>query len=222
MIRNLIIAILLCSPLFCQAQSEWETPNAVKPKTEKPKKADKEEAKKEAVRDIKDWKYIQEGAVPEVDGKVVFSSDIDLPSMTAEEIYDKTYAVLDTLAHSENQIQSGIAIVNRKQHIIAARYTEWLEFSSSFLSVDRTKFNYTIIAKCADGKLHVTLERISYSYDEGRPSAMHTTADKWINDKNAVNKKRTKLLIGPAKFRRKTIDRKDQIFTFIKEALTTK
>lgn len=84
------------------------------------------------------------------------------------------------------------------------------------------KFNYTIIAKCADGKLHVTLERISYSYDEGRPSAMHTTADKWINDKNAVNKKRTKLLIGPAKFRRKTIDRKDQIFTFIKEALTTK
>ena len=46
MIRNLIIAILLCSPLFCQAQSEWETPNAVKPKTEKPKKADKEEAKK--------------------------------------------------------------------------------------------------------------------------------------------------------------------------------
>jgi colicin import membrane protein len=140
----------------------------------------------------------------------------------AEEIYDKTYAALDTLAHSENQIQSGIAIVNRKQHIIAARYTEWLEFSRSFISVDRTKFNYTIIAKCADGKLHVTLERISYSYDEGRPSAMHTTADKWINDKNAVNKKRTKLLIGPAKFRRKTIDRKDQIFTFIKEALTTK
>ena len=54
MIRNLIIAILLCSPLFCQAQSEWETPNAVKSKTEKPKKADKEEAKKEAVKDIKD------------------------------------------------------------------------------------------------------------------------------------------------------------------------
>jgi len=51
MIRNLIIAILLCSPLICQAQSEWETPNAVKPKTEKPKKADKEEAKKEAVKD---------------------------------------------------------------------------------------------------------------------------------------------------------------------------
>ena len=66
--------------------------------------------------------------MPEVDGKVVFSSDIDLPSMTAEDIYDKTYAVLDTLAHSENQIQSSIAIVNRKQHIIAARYSEWLEF----------------------------------------------------------------------------------------------
>ena len=68
MIRNLIIAILLCSPLFCQAQSEWETPDAVKPKTEKPKKADKEEAKKEAGQDIQDGKYIQDGAVPEADG----------------------------------------------------------------------------------------------------------------------------------------------------------
>ena len=88
MIRNLIIAILLCSPLFCQAQSEWETPNAVKPKTEKPKKADKEEAKKEAVKDIKDWKYIQEGAVPEVDGKVVFKPVADLYSLPYTPVED--------------------------------------------------------------------------------------------------------------------------------------
>ena len=155
--------------------------------------------------------------MPEVDGKVEFGYELDLPGLTAQQVYDKAYVALDSLAHTDNQINSCVALVNRKEHIIAARYQEWLEFSRSFISLDRTKFSYTIIATCTDNHLSLKLQRISYNYEEERQSGFKTTAEKWITDKYAVNKKRTKLTTGPAKFRRKTIDRKNDIFKYITE-----
>ena len=62
-----------------------------------------------------------------------------------------------------------------------------------------------------DGQANVSMMRISYDYDLERRGA-HYTAEKWITDKYAVNKKHTKLYPLSAKFRRKTIDRKDFIF----------
>ena len=138
-----------------------------------------------------------------------------MPGKTAQEIYDLAYVALDSLAHTEEQIKSNIALINRKEHMIAARYREWLEFSKSFIALDRTEFSYTMIAKCYDNKLHLTLSRISYNYEEGRSTGLKTTAEKWISDKQAVNKKRTKLIPGTAKFRKKTIDRKNAIFKYI-------
>jgi colicin import membrane protein len=44
-------------------------------------------------------------------------------------------------------------------------------------------------------------------------------AEEWITDEYAVNKKNTKLYPVSAKFRRKTIDRKDQIFETIRNVL---
>ena len=65
--------------------------------------------------------------------------------------------------------------------------------------------------KCFDGKAEVSMNRISYDYEVGREKN-HYTAEKWITDEYAVNKKHTKLYPISAKFRRKTIDRKDFIF----------
>ena len=79
--------------------------------------------------------------------------------------------------------------------------------------------SYIIIANCSDNKLHTTLERISYAYEEDRSTGLKTSAENWITDKFAVNKKGTKLIPGSAKFRKKTIDRKDQIFQLIDNAL---
>lgn len=216
--KKILILFLMCCPILCAAQSEWEIPNAEKPSNEvkKEKKTTSKEANVETANEnIKDWEYIKEGAVPEVDGKIVFSYDIDVPGKTAQEIYELAYVALDSLAHTEEQIKSNIALINRKEHMIAARYREWLEFSKSFIALDRTEFSYTMIAKCYDNKLHLTLSRISYNYEEGRSTGLKTTAEKWISDKQAVNKKRTKLIPGTAKFRKKTIDRKNAIFKYI-------
>lgn len=221
--KKIFIMLLMCCPLMCAAQSEWEAPTSHKQNSEA--NVDKKDVKKDAKtpnttidpKDIKDWEYIKPGVVPEVDGKVVFDYELDLPGMTAQQIYDKTYVALDSLANTENQINSCVALVNRKEHMIAARYQEWLEFTRNFLSLDRTKFSYTIVASCTDNHLSIKLQRISYNYEEERQNGFKTTAEKWISDKYAVNKKRTRLISGPAKFRRKTIDRKNDIFKYITE-----
>lgn len=224
--KKIIIALLMCCPLMCAAQSEWEAPvtkknNEAKETKDTAKKSNKADSKDAtlATKDIKDWKYIQKGAVPEVDGKVVFTHDIDVKGKSAQQIYDIVYTTLDSLTAKPEQINSSIALINRKAFSIVARYQEWLEFSKSFISLDRTKMSYIIIANCSDNKLHLTLERISYTYEENRSTGLKTTAEKWITDKYAVNKKGNKLIPGSAKFRKKTIDRKDQIFKMFDDAL---
>lgn len=185
------------------------------------KAADTRTAANTAVRaalspELPDYKYLVPGAVPQdKDGKVVFTLDLDLPGLTAGEVYDRTSAALDSIAAQPDNISGGIALVNKKEHSIAAQYTEWLTFKKNFISLDRTKFKYMMLAGCTDGHLHVTLERIIYSYEENRQTGMRISAEDWIADNVAINKKGTKLLAGSAKFRRATIDRKDDLFATI-------
>ena len=216
--KKIIIALLAFLPLACMAQNTWEAPtvDSTQIKAELAKKAQAAAEKKH-----EDDKYLA-GAVPEVNGKVVFTLDRDVPGKTADQIYSAVYAALQALTQEQCEFpNSKISVVNKGEHTVAARYKEWLVFQSSFLSLDRTVFNYTIIAQTSDGHIHCTLERISYQYemDRGDTEGMSVKADEWITDKYALNKKKTKLLKGSGKFRRKTIDRKDNIFGKICKAL---
>ena len=94
-------------------------------------------------------------------------------------------------------------------------------FKNTALSLDRTQFNYQIYITIADGKADVSMMRISYDYDLERGGG-HYKAEEWITDKYAVNKKHTKLYPISAKFRRKTIDRKDFIFNKFNSLLNEK
>jgi colicin import membrane protein len=77
------------------------------------------------------------------------------------------------------------------------------------------------MVKYADGKADVKITHITYDYDlERKP--VHYKAEEWITDKYAVNKKHTKLYPISAKFRRKTIDRKDFIFSKFNSLLNDK
>ncbi len=205
--KKLIVLMMLALPMSAIAQNVWE-----KPKEEKVEKA--EEVKKPN----KDEKYLR-GAVPIVDGDVQWTLDVDVPGKSAQDIYDKMFKTLTDLTKSEGQLEgSAVTLVNKQDHIVVANVREWLLFSSSLLSLDRTKFNYTLIARCSDGHLNMTMNRISYKYDEERTNQVYK-AEEWISDDAAVNKKNTKLYRGSAKFRRKTIDRKDQIFETIRNVL---
>ena len=190
------------------AQNVWE----------KPETATKVEKEVIVEKPNPDAEYLA-GAVTEKDGKVQWTLDVDVPGKDASQIYDRMYKCLSDLAKQENQLEgSGIALVNKKDKIIVASIKEWLVFKNNFLSLDRSKFYYTLVAECKDNHLTVTMSRLVYRYEEDRNTNGNGVikAEDWINDRNALNKKQTKLLPGSAKFRRKTIDRKDYLFDNIK------
>ncbi|MBR5655952.1 MAG: DUF4468 domain-containing protein [Prevotella sp.] len=212
--RKVLIAIFAVLPLVGMSQNVWE----------KPETSQQETTKKKALFESKkavDPKYLA-GAVPVVDGKVTFTLDKDIPGKSAQEIYDIVLATLEKMTKEENQFKtSQVAVVNKQDHVIGARYKEWLVFQNTFLSLDRTIFNYTVIATCTDGHLNATISRISYAYemDRGVNDGMETKAEEWITDEFALNKKKDNLSKYSGKFRRKTIDRKDNIFETLLEAL---
>ena len=163
--------------------------------------------------------YLQKGLIPEVNGQVMWTETISVPGASADELYDKAFAYLTALTQDKNQLEgSKVALVNKGEHSIVATMREKLIFSSSFLSLDFTQFNYVLQATCRDGEATLTMNRLTYRYDvQGNVSDL--SAEQWITDKYAVNKKHTRLLPVSGKFRRATVDRKNAIFDGFAQAL---
>lgn len=208
------LVMLLLSAAVCglaNAQNEWEEMD----KTQ-------EEKEKVAVTAFNpDAKYLA-GAVPVVDGRVVFSTVIEAPGKSASQIYSTMKSYMDRMTRLPNQLEhSTLAIADSSKNLLCGNYQEWLVFKNNALSLDRTRFYYTVIANCYDGRVEVKMTRIYYLYEEERDPQSYK-AEEWIDDKNALNKKKDKLLRGNAKFRRKTIDRKDYLFGKFDEILNGK
>ena len=194
--KKYLIAILLALPLAVSAQDNtWERIEVEPVEKENP-----------------DAKYLAENAVPLVDGKVVFQTVIKAPGKSADQIYDILLKQLEKMVQEPNQIENSVvALQDRDKHELAAVFHEWLVFKNSARALDRTQFNFQLHVWCSDGQADVSMARMSYDYDLDRKPT-HYTAEEWITDKYAVNKKHTKLYPISAKFRRKTSDRKDFIF----------
>lgn len=212
---KLIFVLVTCLiPMIGWSQGVWESPVTEKNNINNDTSVSKD------TKPNPDEKYLV-GAVPEVNGKVEWQLDVDVPGKSAQEIYDIIFDCFTNLTKEENQLEgSCVSLVNKEEHIVVASMKEWLVFTDKLLALDRTKFNYTLIAYCKDNHLTVTMGRVSYRYDEERVKGGHVyMAEEWINDENALNRKKTRLMPGSAKFRRKTIDRKDLIFDTIKTAV---
>ena len=167
----------------------------------------------------RDKRYLVAGAVPEVNGRVEWTTTMDVPGKTADEIYSVSKEYLSRLVSDKLQLPgSQIAIDNPAEHNVAATVHEWLVFRNSALSLDRAEIFYLLEISSNNGKAVVTMSRIKYKYSvQGKTETY--LAEKWITDKEAVNKKHTRLYPISGKFRRKTIDRKDEIFETLSEAL---
>ncbi|MDR0574702.1 MAG: DUF4468 domain-containing protein [Tannerella sp.] len=155
--------------------------------------------------DDDDRKYLA-GAAPEVDGKVVFTTDFNLPGVDQNSIYEYVYNWLDNRMKA-NGNGSRIAYADKEKGQIVAFGEEFLVFSSTALSLDRSLMSYNLVVLCKPGKCEMQLERIRYSYGEDR-----YTAEEQIADKVALNKKKTSIYRGYKKFRVNTIDYVDELF----------
>lgn len=188
--KKILIAMMLAMPLAITAQDNtWEQVQVNNP----------------------DQKYLV-GAVPEIDGHVVFTKTINAPGKSAKQIYELLRKDLLTMTKEPNQIeQSRLTLEDADENRVVASFQEWLVFKNKPLNLDRTRFLYQIIADCKDGQADIKLNRIVYIYDEERDMTTYK-AEEWITDEQGLNKKKTKLARVSGKFRRKTIDRVEYIF----------
>ena len=194
-----------------QSASGWAIPTA------EPKKTEVKKVEKNANGAVlkADAKYMEGAITTNAEGKVEFTLDTDANGKSADEIYNIVYQYMSDLTQGENNIKSRMALVNKDQHIIANTMDEWLVFSNTFLSLDRSEFRYNLVASIKDNHLTLSMERLYYVYEEDRSTGFKAPAEEIINDKIALNKKKTDLAKIFGKFRKLTIDRKDQIFSEI-------
>lgn len=162
-----------------------------------------------------DPKYLAGAIQLNADGKVEFVLDTQANGKSADEIYNIVFQYMSKLIKNEQNINSRIALVNRNnknEQIIACIMDEWFVFNQSFISLDRSETKYQLVATISDNNLHLSMTRIVFNYEEGRSTGFKEPAENVITDKYALTKKKNDLAKIYGKFRRGTIDRKDQIF----------
>ena len=163
-------------------------------------------------------KYL-EGAVPVVDGKVTFSTIIQAQGMSASQIYDKVLEWANKYFQPKENLTPKVLYSNAEKGEIIAGGEDYIVFASNYLIMDRTRIYYHLIANCEDEKCNLTMTRIHYWYEEEIDGGYKYKAEKWITDKEALNKSKNKLAKVSGKFRQKTIDYKDQMFNEIQSVL---
>lgn len=162
-----------------------------------------------------DPKYLAGAIQLNADGKVEFVLDTQANGKSADEIYNIVFQYMSKLIKNEQNINSRIPLVNRNnknEQIIACIIDEWFVFNQSFISLDRSETKYQLVATISDNHLHLSMTRIVFNYEEGRSTGFKEPAEKVITDKYALTKKKNDLAKIYGKFRRGTIDRKNQIF----------
>ncbi|MEE1287849.1 MAG: DUF4468 domain-containing protein [Bacteroidaceae bacterium] len=192
--KKIILILLLLMPVMAMAQKVKEDKNAPK--------------------------YLK-GAVPVENGIVTFSKTFCVPGQTDAQLYENMlFYVKDNLVvKGIEDAWTRMLSEGKEDGVIAARVEEWMVFSKKFLSLDQTRFRYQINVTTGQGAVKITLTQVSYLYGEewheNKPTGMGGEiyrAEEWITDEHALNKKGTKVLSGSGKFRRKTIDRVNEIF----------
>ena len=174
--------------------------------------------------------YQAKGAVPEVDGKVVFTKDIEAFARKKDYIYNQV-ASFASLRFEPNTRRgewrepnffknidfARVTKANKEEGVIVAQGAEEMIFSNRALSQDYTQVFYNLTITITDGKVNLKMDNIAYVY-EGSGNSSRLTAEEWITDKEALNKKGELRRIN-GKFRVKTIDLFDELAAEIAEKI---
>ncbi|MBO4613395.1 MAG: DUF4468 domain-containing protein [Bacteroidaceae bacterium] len=162
-----------------------------------------------------DSKYLK-GAVPEVNGMVTFSKSFSVPGKTEAELRDVMNDFVNKLVENSIPAPGNYARMMEEEgsNDITARVCEWLVFTKKVFNLDRARFRYQIKVSVTGQHITMTVDHISYYYNEDMETNNGEIfkAEEWISDKEALNKKQTKLYPISGKFRRKTVDRMEELF----------
>ena len=157
-------------------------------------------------------KYLK-GAVTMTNGQVSFEKTYEVPGKDKIEIFNllKAYTQKNILEGENHLQQCGITESDSIQGLLAASVEEYLYFKRTAFVSHRVRFYYQLIYHIEDGKFNIEMRRLQYLYDDINNDEIYY-AENWITDHNALKNNGTQLTRIGGKFRRFTIDRKDDIF----------
>ena len=163
-------------------------------------------------------KYLA-GAVPEENGKVVFSKEIKVNSFSKEQVFDVM------LKWAQDRFKGDVTRVvysDKSTGDIAAVGKEYIIFQNNALSLDRSLVSYRVMIQCADNDCTLKVYGIRYEYVVAyKREPEKYAAEEWITDNFSLNKDKTKLYRGSKKFRIKTVDFVNDMFKEAVSALGT-
>ncbi len=174
-----------------------------------------------AVAPEDDPKY-GKGAIPvDENGSVYFERVLPVPQgMTDDQCYEilikwsKGHFVSPYVHASRvlNEDAASRRFIFHMDQIIVFKRTDLV------LDQSNVEYNYSVAVK--NGQITLRITDIKYRYEEHREGGgQRFTAEEWITDKEAYNRKGTKFLKSTGKFRIKTIDMKDKLFLETIDAL---
>lgn len=148
------------------------------------------------------------GAVPEVDGKVVFTRELNVSGFSGEQIYN---ALLDWSHKTFTENSSRILYTDAQRGVIAAQGEEVMIIKIG-LFPGKVKAMYMLTINSSDGKCTLTTSRIRYKNNPSSKDGEEIiAAEEYITDKYALNKTKTKIFRGTGDYRSNTIDIVDRI-----------
>ena len=158
------------------------------------------------------------GEIPIVNGKVTFETRIEAKGLTAAQVEEKANQWI-----KERYVKPTVLSVQRydsgKPGTTIIKGEEYIVFRNTFLVLSRARIYYYLTLTAGDGYCNFNLSRITYWYDdEDEKGGIKMIAEEWITDDNAITKK-GKMRKFPAKFRRKTIELKEQLIEGLTKAL---
>lgn len=157
------------------------------------------------------------GAVPVENGYVVFRQHFNCTGKTQEEIRLALVEYLkENVVKGPNALpQARFTDLGDSTGYIAASVEETLYFRRAALVTHSTRFYYQLVCTPQDGGFDIEMRRLHYLYEEAANAGQRVQdfpAEEWITDEEALNKKGKLTRLAGKKFRRFTIDRKDEIF----------
>lgn len=170
-----------------------------------------------------DSKYLAD-AVPEVNGTITFVKSFTVPGKSAQEVCKTMQQFVNGLVENSISAPGNYArIMDENSDSTVARVCEWLVFTKKAFNLDRARFRYQIKVNTTGQRVTITVSNLSYYYNEDMETQNGTIikAEEWISDKEALNKTKTKLYPKSGKFRRKTIDRMEELFNAAMDAFET-
>lgn len=168
-----------------------------------------------------DNKYLA-GAVPEVNGRIVFLKNIPTKKTESEcfaSLNEWLTQRFKPKASTDIQKATNAHVVYAAQkgdlYKMKCEGDEYLVFINTVLALNQTRIHYVLDISCKKGLVELKLGSIKYDYNETSNNSSYNTisAESQITDKFALNKKKTRLVreLG-TKYRVHTIDLKDELF----------